>query len=125
MPAMPGADDYAHRNVRNVKPHIRRAVVNEAAAYQLTISDVVGSVLAARYDLPYVSARTKPLGAEPTGSQFMLRLPVPLTDAIVREARDEGLTESSVVQLALAEHYGLVYTPTRRGRQPRKEDAAA
>lgn len=105
---------YVHKNVKNVPPEIRRAVVADARERAVTISDVVGELLARAWDLRYeASGETSEPGL--TGTQFVLRLPQEIVLRIYLASRVSGLTESSVILSALADHYGLEFLPKHLG----------
>jgi hypothetical protein len=115
---------YIKKNVRNVVPEIRGAVVEQALADGCTISDVVGGILAQRWGLSYESSGEKSVGAEIQATQFLLKMPPALAARINKISRASGMTESSVVQNELAEHYLIPFTPRRKGRKPREQAAA-
>lgn len=115
--------DYTLKNVRNVPPNIKRAVVNEALAQDITMNDVIGQILGQHWSVPYELSGERSMGAEITGDQMLFRVP-PAVDLHIRSAaRAQKITESSVVLQVLALHFGLVYTPTKRsgGRKRRVE----
>lgn len=115
-------DFYRPKNVRNVPTNVKRALVNEALARGVTVKDVVGEILAMRYSFEYELSGETRTRATLDGDQLSLLISPEIDDELHREARDRGMTESSVVCLAIAERYGLVYHPTRR-RGRRREPA--
>lgn len=110
---------YLTKNVRNVDPAIRHKVRARALRQGITMSDVVGQILAEQYGLEYQLSGEKSMGAEEQGSQFLLKLPAPLVDAVYFQARESGFTESSLIQQALAKKLRVRYTPVKRGRRPK------
>lgn len=107
-------DDYILKNVRNVPPNIKRAVVNEALAQDITMNDVIGQILGQHWSVPYALSGERSVGAEITGDQMLFRVP-PTVDLHIRSsARSQKITESSVVLQVLSAHFGLVYQPTKR-----------
>ena len=115
---------YVKKNVKNVVPEIRGAVVDQARESGCTISDVVGEILAQRWGLSYESSGEKSVGAEAQATQFLLKMPPQFVGRIHKISRATGMTESSVVQSELADHYLIPFTPRRRGRKPREQAAA-
>ena len=112
-------DGYRDKNVRNVPETVKRVVLNAAVASGMTMADNVGAILGERYGVVYYPTGRRTQRPDLNGDQFMLSLPPEILDGITREARERGITESSVVLLAIADRYGLIYTPTRRGRRAR------
>jgi hypothetical protein len=116
-------DDYILKNVRNVPVNIKRAVVNEALAQDITMNDVVGQILGRHCLVPYQLSGERSMGAEITGDQMLFRVP-PTVDLHIRaDARAKKITESSVVLQILAEYFGLVYEPTKRTGRKRSVEA--
>lgn len=111
--------DYRDKNVRNVPETVKRVVLNAALASEMTMADVVGAILGERYGVVYYPTGRKSQRGDTNGDQFMLSLPPEIIDGITREARENRITESSVVLAAIAAKYGLIYTPTKRGRRVR------
>ena len=110
---------YRDKNVRNVPAKLKRVVLNAALAEGVTMADLIGATLGEKYGVVYYSNGRKTQRGDVNGNQFMLSLPPEVIDSITREARERGITESSVVLGAIAQKYGLIYTPTRRGRRVR------
>lgn len=107
-------DDYILKNVRNVPNNIKRAVVNEALARDITMNDVIGEILGQYWGVPYALSGERSMGAEIKGDQMLFRVP-PAVDLHIRAAaRQQKITESSVVLQVLALYFGLVYAPTKR-----------
>jgi hypothetical protein len=115
---------YVKKNVRNVAPELRLAVVGEALSRGVTTSDVVGEILSEQWSIPYVPSGEKPMGLELTGQQFILKMPRMMAYRAEQMSRTSGFTESSVIQMALSEHYDIPFQPVRRGRKPRAEETA-
>ena len=115
-----GRNDYLLKNVRNVPINIKRAVLNEALVQGVTMNDIIGQVLGARWSVAYELSGEKSMGGDLDGDQLLFRIPEELNTAIDRSARYQKITEASVVLQTLAAHFGLVYQPTKRGgRKPR------
>lgn len=112
-------DGYRDKNVRNVPETVKRMVLYAARDAEMTMADVVGAILGERYGVVYYPTGRKSQRGDVDGDQFMLSLPPEIIDAITREARERGITESSVILAAIAARYGLIYTPTKRGRRVR------
>jgi len=110
-------DKYVLKNIRSVSPHIKLAVFEEAIARQITMSDVIGSALAEKFHRPYELSGEKSIRADLNGDQFMIQIPRALQARIASRARLTRETESSVVLGVLAEHFGLIHQPVRRGRR--------
>lgn len=113
-------DDYILKNVRNVPINIKRAILNEALVQGVTMNDIIGQVLGARWSVYYEPSGEKSVGGDIDGDQLLFRIPVELDLEIRTSARYQKITESSVVLQTLAMHFGLTYAPTKRGgRKPR------
>jgi len=112
-------DGYRDKNVRNVPETVKRVVLNAALAHDVTMADHVGAILGERYGVVYYGTGRKTQRPDINGDQFMLALPEEIHTAIYKEARERGITEGSVILAAIADKYGLIYTPTRRGRRAR------
>lgn len=110
---------YRDKNIRNVPETIKRALLNHALASGVTMADAAGLILGERYGVVYYTTGRKSQRADVTRDQLTLSVPFEIIEAITREGRERRVTESSVVLLALAEYFGLMYTPTRRGRRLR------
>jgi hypothetical protein len=108
---------YVYKNVRSVSPHIKLAVFEEAVRREVTMSDVVGSVLGERFGVPYVLSGEKSIGVDLDGDQFRIRIPSALGQKIWRESRKTGETESSVVLGTIAAHFDLLHEPVKKGRR--------
>jgi len=98
---------YQTKNVRNVHPFIKGAVVSAAREADTTISDVVGGVLASKFRLAYVPTGRGFVVGSGNGDQLLVRLPESMHKAIWQTARDLGVTESAAVQLILAEYFDI------------------
>jgi hypothetical protein len=110
---------YRDKNIRNVPETIKRALLNHALANDITMADAAGQILGIRYGVAYVTTGRKSQRADATRDQLTLSVPPEILDGITGEGRKRRITESSVVLLTLAEYFGLMYTPTRRGRRLR------
>lgn len=109
--------DYVQTNVRNVHPDIRKAVVADALEREVTLSDVVGEILAQRFRSEYEPSGRRATGLGDNGvDQFLLSLPVGIVTAVYFESKNRKTTQSSVVQMVLADHYGLPFTPVSRSK---------
>lgn len=110
--------NYRDKNVRNVPETVKRVVVSVAALHGTTMADLIGTLLGEKYGVVYYPTGRKSQRAS-NGDQFMLSLPPEIIDGITKEARERRITESSVVLSAIADKFGLIYTPTKRGRRAR------
>ena len=108
-------DKYVYKNIRSVPPHIKLAVFESAVAHEQTMTDVIGSILADKFNTHYILSGEKSIGADMEGDQFRIRIPPGLGQRIWRESRKTGETESSVVLSAIAAHFGLEHEPVKRG----------
>lgn len=109
------------RNIRNVPPGVKGALIADAARESRSINDVALCILAERFetDCPEEGNRSR---SQPTLSdQLQLRIPHyhPLWGAFWAAAREWQTTESSVVIKVLSDHYALPYDLVRRGRKPK------
>jgi hypothetical protein len=117
--------DYRDKNVRNVPAKLKRVVLNAALAEGVTMADLIGATLGEKYGVVYYSNGRKTQRGDANGNQFMLSLPPEVIDSITREARERRITESSVILDAIAAKYGLIYTPTKKGRRARASSPAS
>lgn len=108
---------YVYKNVRSVTPDIKLKVFEVAVEREVTMTDVIGSILADEFSTTYVLSGEKSIGADLEGDQFRIRIPPVLQLRISQRARKTGQTESSVVLGTLAAHFGLEHVPVKRGRK--------
>ena len=108
------------KNVQNVNPDIKAAVLASALERGVTMRDVAGEILAKKYGMTYSLSGEKSMGSEGTGTQLLLMLPEDIIAAVWLESRETKLTESGVIQLALSDHFGIAYTPAKRRGGRRK-----
>ena len=118
-----GRDEYVHKNIRNVDPEVRQAVVRAAVAESVTISDVVGQTLADAWEMEYElsGGSTSGIGGS---TQFVVRIPQVMATRIWMVSRSKQITEGSVVQEVLAERFGVPFAPVRRGGATRRRKVA-
>lgn len=107
-------DDYILKNVRSVPTNVKRAILNEALVQGVTMNDVIGTVLGARWGVYYEPSGEKSQGGDLDGDQLIFRIPLELDLQIRAAARAQKITESSVVLQTLSYHFGLIYEPKRR-----------
>ena len=108
---------YLVKNVRSVSPHIKLAVFEEAVSRQVTMNDVIGEILSESYRKPYELSGERSIGVDLEGDQFRLRLPEAIVKEVWTDARRTKQTESSVIIGRIAEHFGLIHEPVRKGRR--------
>ena len=114
------------KNISNVHPLVRSAVLHMAETRSITISDVVGETISLAWEMPYEFSGQLAVGVEPNGSdQFVVRIPQEMATRIYLISRSRGLTESSVVQELLADRFGVEYIPVKRGGVSRRKEAAS
>ena len=97
-----------------LRDDLRMELEAEAKDRNITLNDVAGEILAARYGLTW-----RMTGAQYTSvaARFKLRVPEPLHKKIRQEyARDSSKTVRGIVLSVLAEHYGIepIYPHRRR-----------
>lgn len=115
-------NNYVYKNVRSVSPYFKQALLQEALEWGVTMSDVIGTLLANHYSESYVLSGNKSIGVELT-DQLRFKIPRAVALRINFDARRTGETESSVVLGILAAHYGLIHEPVRKGRKRAVEAA--
>ena len=108
---------YVYKNVRSVPPAVKLAVFEAAVEREVTMTDVIGTILAERFGTTYRLSGEKSIGVDLEGDQFRIKIPPGLGMKIWRESRATGETESSVVIRVLAAHFGLEHVPVKRGRK--------
>jgi len=107
---------YVRKNVSNLAPQVRKVIVDRALERDVTTSDVVGGILAEYFGLEYEEAgselaRHNRPGYE--GSQLLFRLPQDIVVRVFMRARTEGLTQSSLIQKIVADHFDVEYQPVQ------------
>ncbi len=110
-------DRYVYKNVRNVPAEVKLAVFEEAVRREVTMSDVVGEILADHFGTKYEVSGEKSIGVELEASQFRIQIPRSLQLRITMRSRKTVHTESSVVLGILADHFGIEYAAVRKGRK--------
>jgi hypothetical protein len=108
---------YVYKNVRSVPPATKLSVFEAAVENEVTMTDVIGTVLAEHFGVAYILSGEKSIGVDLEGDQFRIKLPPSLAQKIWKESRATGETESSVVLRVLAEHFGLEHVAVKRGRK--------
>lgn len=102
-------------NVQDVPEAIRDRVVAEARERDLSITNVVGEIVARCHGLEWTvggqALRRKASGELPSGEPpWVLRFPRELVDKLQQTAREAGgrrVAKSRLILGCLAEHYGL------------------
>ena len=92
-------------HVRNVPDNIRTKVTDDAREHNVSVTDLVGEIVARHYGL----------GWEPTGYPFsgagrnhwFIRMPRVLKHTLDAAAQASGNTVTGCVLVAVAKHYGL------------------
>lgn len=91
--------------LNDVPPTIMRRLRREAERRQVSVPNLVGTILSERCGSPFTpSRRTNVTGDRP---YLYLRLPAELMDCVKQEARETRVTLRSVMLFALADHFGL------------------
>lgn len=106
---------YVTKNVRNMAPEIRDAVIQATKEQEVTISDIVGKILSRAWDIPYELSSQTASWFEATGNQINVRIPQEMAQRIWVVSRARGITESSLVQHLIAEEFEIPYEPVVRG----------
>lgn len=105
-------------DIRGVPADVRAAVQADAANRGVSLTDVVGEVVAGRYGVRWEPSGYPNVGGGDT-DHWNLRVPVVLRDALKATAEAIGGTITGCLILALQQHYGLATTaPTRRTGRP-------
>jgi hypothetical protein len=112
---------YRLRNVRNVPPGLKAALIADAAREERSVTDTALCVLADYFNTDCPEAGNQPRSQPTLNDQLQLRMPRyhPLWGAFWAASKEWSTTESSVVIKVLSDHYGLPYELVRRGRKPR------
>jgi hypothetical protein len=109
------AKELQKKNIRNVPPEVKGAVVEYSEVHGMTISDVVVMILTGYFGGElggYTPSRGPSLG-----DQIHFFMSPGLAGKIWRESRKTGETESSCVISILARFFGIPYEPVLRGRK--------
>jgi hypothetical protein len=98
--------DWPQYLLVNVPEDLRQAISTESRSELIAVSDVVRTILCARYRLhcPPESYRYE-LGKDMGSRNMLLRLPPKLFRALDREAKKPGKTKRSIILEALEAHY--------------------
>ena len=97
-----------------LRDDLRAKLEDEARERDITLNDVAGEILAARYGLTW---RMTGAAYTSVATRFKLRVPEPLHKKIRQEyARDSSKTVRGIVLSVLAQHYDIepIYPHRRR-----------
>ena len=110
-------------HVRNVPDNIRTVVVEDAREHNVSISDLVGELLARHYGLAWESTGYPFSGAG--RDHWFVRMPRVLKHTLDAASEASGNTVTGIVLVALAKHYGLPEPPAgrRTAHEPKLSDA--
>jgi hypothetical protein len=104
---------YELKNVKNVPAALKQRIYEDAQEREITMNDVVGEILSAHWNEPYALSGERNVKQQ-RGNQLLVWLPPKMLARIWAIAKQRSITESAVICSALADHYGLLYTPVRR-----------
>ena len=102
---------------------LKRRLATEVETREATLNDIVGTILAERFESPFEPSNRK--GRPPSdGGVVLLRIPPALKQSIQSAATAGGQTTNKVIVDALAESLGMpanaLSEPRRRARAPRR-----
>lgn len=101
-------------SVSNVPAELKRALLRDAQARDCTVSDAAGSALAKHFGLEYPLSGRRSSGAT-LATVLGVKAPIKLVTAVWASSKAWRMTQSQVVIRILSAHYGIRYTPKRRG----------
>lgn len=98
---------------------IKRPLTAQAVETETSVNDVAVGILADRLKFAFAPSGRKPaFKADPHGEDVVLRVPDKGKRKIQASALRAELNMSDYVNLLLAEHYNIDYTPNGRVRVP-------
>lgn len=117
----PEETNYRLRNIRNVPPGLKAALIADATREERSVTDVVLCLLADYFNVECPNLGNQPRSEPTLSNQLQISIPEhhPLWGCFWSAARKWHTTESSVVIKVLSDHYQLPYELVRRGRKPR------
>lgn len=93
-------------NARGVSPELKAALILDAEARGMSVSDVALQTLANHYGLQIPPGKgRRSTNPKAFSGQLNIRMPVELAALIYKDARVMGLTVTSVILRTLSEHY--------------------
>lgn len=109
------------RNVRNVPPGLKAALIADATKQGRSVADTALCVLAEFFNTDCPESGNQPRSEPTLGDQLQLRMPEDhsLWGAFWAAAKKWQTTESSAIIKVLSDHYGQSYVLVRRGRKPK------
>lgn len=112
---------YRLRNVRNVPPGLKAALIADATREERSVTDVALCILAEYFDTDCPEAGNLARTEATLSDQLQLRMPRyhSLWGAFWAAANEWHTTESSAIIKILSDHYQLPYELVRRGRKPK------
>lgn len=105
--------EYELKNVKNVPLELKEAIYAEAQEREITMNDIVGTLLSEYWNEPYELSGERNTKVA-SGDQLLVWLPPSMLARVWATAKQRSITESAVIIDILADHYGLLYTPVRR-----------
>lgn len=116
-----GKAEFRLRNVRNVPPGLKAALIADATREGRSVTDTALCVLADYFQTDCPESGNQPRSEPTLSDQLQLRMPRyhPLWGALWAASKEWSTTESSAVIRVLSDHYELPYQTVRRGRKPK------
>lgn len=111
--------------VHDVPANVRAAVEQDCRDRDASLTDVVGSIVASRYGIPWSASGYPFRGIGNTDAPWVIRVPGIVRVRLADEANATGGAVGRIVVATLAEHYGLPVPSTRdrRGRNQARDEA--
>jgi myo-inositol-1-phosphate synthase len=110
-------------------PHLKGALVREAARHGSNVNDVAAGILAETFVVPYTPSGRRRKALAGSSPVLLLRVPQELKEEIHAEATRRGSTANDVILAAIADGLGVPYerkqrTAPERGQSARKDTMA-
>lgn len=110
--------------VHAIPDNVRARVERDAAERDVSITFVVGSVVADALGMLYTGAKGYPFRGTTGGAKWVIQLPVEIKAALQERAKASGAAMARLIVAMLAEHYKLPIPSPKDRRalsQPRDE----
>ncbi|MFO7572315.1 MAG: inositol-3-phosphate synthase [Gaiellaceae bacterium] len=98
-------------------PHLKAALVREAARRHSNVNDVAAGLLAETFDVCYTPSRRRRKVLAGPSPVLLLRVPQELKDEIHAEASRRGSNANDVILAALADGLGVPAQSNRKGKE--------
>ena len=110
--------------VHTIPDNVRAAVERDAAEREVSLTYVVGQIIADALGMPYTGAKGYPFRGSTGAAKWVFQLPADLKDALQARARANGHAMARLIVAMAADHYGLpIPSPKDRRSLSQPRDA--